>query len=72
MSPVEARLAHADGHRTTGGNDYGSVVWFRTGQRCKGYMTTAPQHSQMQREVTPGCWEKAGLAVAEHDSILGN
>jgi hypothetical protein len=30
MSPVEARLAHADGQRTTGEDDYGGVVWFRT------------------------------------------
>jgi hypothetical protein len=36
-------------------------VWFGPGQRCTGYMSTAPQHTQMQCEITPGCWQERYL-----------
>jgi hypothetical protein len=47
MSPVEARLAHADGQRTTG--EIHGDVWFDPGQRCSGYIAASlQQHTQMQ------------------------
>ena len=70
MSPVEARLAHADGQRTTGEDDYGGVVWFWTEVvRVISHCTST--YADAMRDDS---WLLGGavLAAAEHDSILGN